>query len=235
MLKKRMIPLAALAALLIASAAAAEGIEQEAGIRLLLGVPAGDFHDNVEDPGFGIGGHYGLRPVPALTMGIGGDVMIYGSESQDMQLPLVDDFELTTNNNLADFFCFAQYRPFRGMLQGKVQPYGEARFGYRYLWTETQLEDDDWWSDEVAEKTNYDDFTPFWALGGGMLVQVYEPKQDSSKPAVFVDFKVMYGKGNSAEYLTEGAIELVDDEPVYHASESETDMTTWEVGVVLTF
>lgn len=234
---KRMIRGLALIAILIASIAQiaqtahAEGIEQEAGFRFLVGVPAGDFHDNVEDPGFGIGGNYGLRPVPSLSLGVGGDVMIYGSESRNMELPLVDDFELTTNNNLADFFCYAQYRP----LQGKVQPYGEARFGYRYLWTESHLEDDDWWGDEVADETNYDDFTPVWAVGGGMMVQVYEPQRDSRKPAVWVDFKVMYGDGGKAEYLTEGAIELVDDQPVYSASESETNLTTWEVGVTLTF
>lgn len=231
MKNRTMIPLIVCAVLIAGAVARAEGLEQEAGIRLLVGVPSGDFQDHVEDPGFGLALHYGLRPAPQLTMGIGGDVMTYGSESRDMQLPLADDFDLTTSNNLADLFVFGQYR----LLQGNVQPYGEARFGYRYLWTESSLENDGWWGGSIASKTNYDDFASFWAVGGGVQFRVYEPKRDSSKPSVWIDFKVMYGKGNTAEYLVEGALDVVDDEPVYTASESETDLTTWEMGVVLTF
>lgn len=232
MKNRKMIPLIVGAVLLVGATAQAGGIGHEAGIRFVVGAPTGDFQDNIEDPGFGLALNYGLRPIPKLTLGVGGDVMVYGSESRDMRLPLVDEFELTTNNNLADMFVYGQFRP----LQGRVQPYGEARFGYRYLWTESSLEDDGGWgASGVASENNYDDFTPFWALGGGVMLQVYGPKEGSRKPGVWIDFKVMYGKGDTAEYLVEGAVDVVDDEPVYTVSESETDLTTWEVGLVLTF
>ena len=52
---------------------------------------------------------------------------------------------------LADSFLFAQWRP----LVGDVQPYVEARAGFHYLWTQSKLEDQDWWNDEqVARETN---------------------------------------------------------------------------------
>lgn len=224
-----------LLALLMATfslSAQAEGVDQEAGIRFLVATPQGEFDDNVDNPGFGLALHYGVRPVRPLTLGIGGDVMIYGSESRRMELPLVDDFDLTTTNNLADFFCFAQYRP----LDGPVQPYGEARLGYHYLWTESKLEDDDWWEDDdVARETNYDDFATFWSVGGGVLVRVYEPAGRRSKPSVWIDFKVTYAQGAEAEYLTEGDVSIVNNRPVYTPSTSETDLMKFEVGVALTF
>ncbi len=81
--------------------------------------------------------------------------MIYGSETTTYSLPLVEDFDLTTDNNLAGAFLYAQWRP----LSGAVQPYVEGRVGMNYLWTDSKLEDEDWWDDDdVARKTNYDDF-----------------------------------------------------------------------------
>jgi hypothetical protein len=211
-------------------------VGHEGGVRFIVGSPAGEFGDSVDNEGFGLAAHYGVRPVPALTFGVGGDVMIYGSESQTYSLPLVEDFELTTNNNLASGSFFAQWRP----VDGIFQPYAEARAGIRYLWTESKLEDEDFFDDgEVGRETNYDDFATFWGGGGGMLIRVKqggpgEAGRDRS-PSVFIDLKVTRLHGANAEYLTEGDITVVNDAPVFNASESETDLTTFELGVVLTF
>lgn len=215
--------------LLVATNALA--VEQEGGIRFIVGEPVEEFGDSITDPGFGLAMHYGLRPVPMFTFGVGGSAMIYGSESRRMTLPLVDDFDLTTTNNIADGFVFAQWRP----LQGAVQPYAQARFGFHYLWTESKLEDDEWQGDDsVARATNLDDFARFWSSGGGLLVRVYENK-DSRSPSVFLDFQVNYVLGEEAEYLREGDVSIVDGDPVFTTTTSETSLTTYELGVVLTF
>ncbi len=225
-----LIALLALASHVLADDALA--VEQEGGIRFIVGSPTGEFGDAVEDPGFGLSAHYGVRPVPAFTLGVGGDVMIYGSESRTISLPLVEDFDLTTDNNLASGFLFAQYRPFSGC----VQPYGEARLGIRYLWTESKLEDEDWWDDDdIASETNYDDFATYWGVGGGLMVQVYKADPLGDSPNVFIDFKVNYTHGSEAEYLTDGDIEIVNNVPVFDVSQSETDLTSFELGVVFTF
>ena len=92
----------------------------------------------------------------------------------------MEDFDLTTTNNLAGGFLFAQWRP----LTGAVQPYAEVRVGINYLWTESKLEDQDWWDgDEVGRKTNYDDFATFCGGGGGLLIRLSEGDRDRRSPA----------------------------------------------------
>ncbi len=214
------------------SGAGAAPLGHEVGIRLLLGTPTGEFGDAVDNPGFGLAAHYGFRPVPPLTIGFGGDFMIYGSEKRTYRLPLVEDFDLVTNNNLAGVGLFLQWRAVPGI----VQPYVEGRVGFRYLWTESKLEDKDFFDDDqIARETNYDDFASFWGGGGGLLVQVHQGDPAEKSPSVSLDFKVSHLEGTNAEYLTEGDIAIVNDVPVFDASESETDITTYELGVVLTF
>ena len=221
-----------LLAVIFSLSTSAVALDQEGGARFLIGEPTGEFGDAVDNVGVGLELHYGLRPVPALTFGVGFNAMIYGSESQTLSLPLVEDFDLTTSNNLAGSFLFAQWRP----LSGAVQPYAEARVGINYLWTESKLEDEDWWDDdEVARETNYDDFAAYWGGGGGLLIKLKEADYANDQPGVFLDIKVSHLRGSVAEYLTEGDISIVDNVPIYHSSQSKTDLTTYELGVVLTF
>ncbi|MBU0743441.1 hypothetical protein KKG45_06085 [bacterium] len=217
---------------LLTLATTACALDQEGGVRLLLATPTGEFGDAVGTEGGGLEIHYGLRPRPSFTFGLGLNAMIYGSETRTCSLPLVEDFDLTTSNNLAGAFLFAQWRP----LTGAVQPYAEARVGLGYLWTESKLEDEDWWDgDEVARQTNYDDFATFWGGAGGLLIRLSEGNRDEKKPGVFLDLKVSHLQGGEAEYLTEGDITIVDNVPVYAPSCSETDLTAYQLGVVLTF
>ncbi len=217
---------------LLSLAAPAGAIEQEAGIRFLVANPTGDFDREVDDLGFGLGAHWGVRPDPAFSVGFGAHVAIYGSETTAYDLPLVEEFELETTNNLAGGFLFAQYRPFRG----PVQPYAEGRLGVQYLWTQSELQDADWWDDDgIARETNWDDWATFWSAGGGLLIQLSGGDADANRPGVLLDLKATYQRGSEAEYLAEGAIEIVDDQPVFSVSESATHLMAYEVGVVLTF
>jgi len=218
--------------ILVMITGSAWAVEHEGGARFIVGSPAGDFGDTVDDEGFGLVLHYGVRPHPSFTLGAGLQGMMYGEKTREYSLPLVEDFDLTTTNNLAGGFLFAQFRP----LTGAVQPYAEARLGLNYFWTESKLEDQDWWDgDEVGRETNYEDFAAFWSTGGGLLIRLSEGNRDEKKPGVFLDIKATYMQGSEAEYLTEGDITLVDNKPVYNASKSETDLVTYELGVVLTF
>jgi hypothetical protein len=216
----------------LALAVNATALEHECGVRLIVGEPTGQFGDNVDTEAAGLALHYGVRPQPSLTFGIGLNAMNYGNEKTEFSMPLVEDFERVTNNNLAGTFVFAQYRP----LDGRIQPYAEAKFGFNYMWTDTKLSDDDWWDDDdVARKTNQDDFAKFWGGGGGLLIQVREGDGCIKSPGVMIDFKVTFLQGDKAEYLTEGDIEIVNNKPVYDVRDSEINMTTYELGVVLTF
>lgn len=223
-----------LATLLILSVAAgsALALDQEGGARLMVSSPTGDFGDAVDSEGFGLELHYGVGPGSGLTFGLGLNAMIYGSESRKYSHPLVEDYEVETSNNLAGAFLFAQWRP----LTGVVQPYLEARAGLNYLWTESSIKDEDWWdNDDVARKTNYDDFATSWGGGGGLLIRVSQGDREQRKPGVFLDAKVTWQKGAEAEYLAEGDVSIVDNRPVFDVSRSTTDLATYALGVVMTF
>ncbi len=217
---------------LILLASGVQALEQEGGGGLILGKPTGDFGEAMDNVGFGLELNYGIRPVPSLTFGVGGNFMICGSESRQYSLPLVEDFNVNTTNNLAGGFLYTQWRP----LSGVVQPYAEGRVGVNYLWTESKIEDQDWWDDdEVARETNFDDFAGYYGGGGGVLIRVAENTGDTQGTNVYLDLKVSYLKGSKAEYLTEGDIEIVNNQPVYSVTESETDLLVYKMGVVLTF
>lgn len=215
----------------LTSAAAAE--QFEGGLRLIVADPTGAFGRAVEDPGFGLIGHLGVRATPTWTLGIGMHGMVYGSQSTTQHLPLVDDFKLTTTNNLAGACFFTRLAPMAG---AAVQPYAEGSLGFNYLWTESKLEDDQWWDDdEVARKTNFDDFASYWSAGGGLLVRLAQGDAQAKKPGVFLDLAVSHWRGGDAEYLTEGDITIVSGRPVFTASKSRTDLTSYSAGVTLTF
>ena len=216
--------------LMMLMAAGAGAVEMEAGGRILVANPVGDFGDATDNLGAGLEGHWGVRPNPYVTIGLGANVMTYGCEERDYDLPLVDDFEMETTNNMAGGFLFAQVRP----MQGVLQPYVEGRVGFNYIWTESSLQDDDWWdSSEVGRETNFDDFAGYVAGGGGLLFQLKEG--GGGKKGIFLDLKMIYQKGSKAEYLTEGDVEIVDNRPVYNVSRSETDLINYQLGVTVTF
>ncbi len=225
--------LAIMSVIAVAAARPAAAQNLEAGLRLTAANPTGAFGQAVEDPGFGLNGHFGVRVAPAWTVGVGLHGFIYGSQKTRLTLPLVDDFDLTTTNNLAGASFVTRVAPLAGAV---VQPYAEGRLGFNYLWTESKLEDDEWWSDdEVARKTNYDDFASFWSVGGGLLVRLASGDHAQKKPGVYLDLGVRHWHGGDAEYLTEGDITVVGDQPVFSPSRSRTDMTSYEAGVTLTF
>jgi hypothetical protein len=202
----------------------------EAGIRFDVGVPRGDFADNAEDPGFGLAGHYAYAVNPVFSFGIGGNFLIYGSESRTEALPLVEDFEVTTDNNIAGLFLLAQCN----LVPGPVTPYVEGRFGGHYLWTDSKLEDTDWIdADEVATTVNFDDFALLYGLGGGLRIGL--GKGDLGEPTVHLDLKAMMMRGGEAEYLTEGDIDIVYDRPVFRPSLTRTDLLHFELGLIFGF
>ncbi|MBU2501192.1 outer membrane beta-barrel protein [bacterium] len=219
-------------AALLGAAAATANAQHEAGIRLELAAPTGEFGDTVDDPGFGIIAHYAYAMNSRLSLGLGADYVIYGSETRRETLPLVDDFEIETSNNIAGFFLLGQ---FNLVAHGGVVPYLEGRFGGQYLWTESKLVDADWWDDDdVAEQVNFDDFTLQYGIGGGLKFRVSEGN-GKDKPTVFIDAKVMFGQGGEAEYLTEGSIIVDGSTTIFRPSKSQTDLTRFELGAVLTF
>ncbi len=224
--------IALLSALILAPEPAPAG--HEGSIRMQVGVPQGAFDEQVDQLGYGLVLDYAYDDDGPLALGLGGDLLIYGHETVLMSLPLVEDFEYVTDNNIASLFLLARLRAG----DGRVVPYLEGRFGGGYIWTETKLTDEDWWDDDVvARETNYDDTMVIWGAGGGLKIQLHggDP-DDPESPAVLLDAKIVYRHGGRAEYLTEGAIRVDESQRVrIRPSESETDLLQYELGVSFRF
>jgi len=220
------------ALLLLVAGSAAAG--HEGAIHFEVGAPEGCFDENVDGLGYGLSLDYAYDGGGALAVGIGADFLIYGHETVLMSLPLVEDFEYVTDNNVASLFLLARLHGGRG----RIIPYLEGRFGGGYIWTETKLSDEDWYDDdEIARETNWDDFMAVWGAGGGLKILLHgrDPRDRGSRD-VLLDMKVVYRHGGRASYLTEGAIDVDPGGRVrINPSTSETDLMQYELGVAIRF
>jgi len=102
-------------------------------------------------------------------------------------------------------------------------------FGGQYLFTETSVKNESN-EEEFASSTNYDDWAWSYGAGGGISILLAgDPVTEIG--AIYLDFKGRYLFGSKAEYLKEGAVEVIGQQVIYHPSKSKTDMLTVHAGV----
>lgn len=191
-----------------------------------IGVPIGDFSDNVDIAG-GLYGHvgFGIGESP-FSVGVEGTLLFYGTESRD--IPLVGFPNLTvpvrTSNNMALF---------HGRLRaqkptGRVRPYVDGLAGFNYISTRTSVDADDscdGCDDDDDSFTNVDDLVFSAGAGIGVMVAL-----GSSPNPVQLDLAVRYLYGGEASYFTDGVVnwqELSLQAPY----RTRTDMIVINLGV----
>ncbi|MBN1894663.1 hypothetical protein JW906_09210 [bacterium] len=211
------------------------------GLNFMVGIPQNEFADHVDNNGYGGSGYFTYRiPNTPIQAGAAIGFLIYGSDTREVPwghgIPVWVD--VTTTNSILSGHLFARIQPTRGIFR----PYLEGLYGFNYLSTRTTIEnqeesEDD---DEIASSTNYDDAAGSYGYGGGVMLRVYQAKQDQMEGAkslgIWVDFGIRSMKGGKAEYLKKGSI--TEDENghfVYDVQRSTTDLLTWHLGVVFTF
>ena len=221
----------------------------QAGINFIFGIPQGEFRDNVDRLGYGLGGRLAYQPNGIFAIGGALGILSYGNQTRQepfsYTIPDVT-VDVTTSNNFLFGHIIAQI----GAPMGYVKPYIEGHFGFNYLWTDTRIEsnessDSD---DVIASSTNFEDFTFAYGGGGGLMVKVYEKRQRHSRKIihhkknnsdfgkVYIDIKAIYTSGGTAEYLKEGSIHQGENGTVeYDISKSKTDLLTVQVGVGFEF
>lgn len=211
------------------------------GLDFLLTFPQGEFRENSDDVGYGLGFDLGyVIPRMPAVIGLTGSFATYGSQTYNVpfsgtvQLVRVD---LTTSNNIATGHLFLRMQP----QDGVFRPYFEGLLGFHYFWTESRVEDERYEDKEIAGSTNLSDIAFSYGAGGGVQFLVY--RGASSSPGqgveVLVDLKARFLYGGNAKYFDEKSITLNDDDiPVLleeHALLSETDMLQTMIGVSVRF
>lgn len=238
-------PPAAGAAPAEASSAQAESAKPrrfQGGFGMVIGVPVGDFGDNVEIAA-GLSGQFdvGLGRSP---ISVGGELtyLWYGNQSRDVPLgelpdlsvpvdPSNDTVPVETSNDI--FTLYGRVRA--QQREGRVRPYVDGLIGFIDLVTTTTVEGEEWctWSGTyttcghlVDSVTNLRDIAFSAGAGAGIMVAF-----TSSPRSARLDIAVRYLYGGEAEYLKEGFIPW-EGGPELQPRRSRTDMVIVNIGVV---
>jgi hypothetical protein len=202
------------------------GIDAQASFQVIGAVPQGRLRDNISlgggVQGF-IGGWLGQGP---FMLGL--DIAFLGYGRTTDQVPFSSTVgprvpvEVSTSNNVLETHLSARLQ----RRDGRFRPYAEGLIGFKYLFTRTQIGDDDFgddFGDEVASSTNYDDFAFSGGAGAGIDVRVFQQeKAAKTVRAVSLRLGVQYLLGTEAEYLAEG--ELADENGNGRLEEDELDV-----------
>ncbi|MFO7446173.1 MAG: hypothetical protein R6W90_07380 [Ignavibacteriaceae bacterium] len=214
----------------------AKGFSQSVGANLTIGLPQGEFKENVDRTGWGFSGHFLFLPQTErspFSIGLNVGFINYGSESRNERFSItIPDVtvDVDRSNNLVNFHVVMQFLFQTGM----IKPYVEGLFGGSYLWTETSVKSRGY-IDEVASSTNFDDFAWSYGGGGGFLILLSSNDDGDEISSIYLDLKARYLAGSEAEYLKEGSVTLENGYAILHPSKSKTDLLTIHAGVVIEF
>ncbi len=240
------------------------GVAQFGSLGFSVGVPRNDFRENTDANGFGFDLTVGFpfqKGVP-IYAGLDFNYMVYGrnAQNEDLVAEIISsqgtllgqlDIPLRIINTNSLFGTHAFIRAV-APLDG-IQPYAEGLIGFRYISTNTRIEDrsnDRRFSDDdndlIVRKTILDDFVFSYGFGGGLMFKV--------SPNLFIDLRLNYFRGERAQFFdgtdTEAwSVEFTGSDAAYdpaniqkgdldfstEARESTTDLLVVKFGVAAKF
>lgn len=216
---------------------ASGAVRPQGSISFLVGVPQGEFRDNVSNPGFGLdvfgGLGFGRSPV---VIGLDVGFLIYGrerrSEPFSNTIPDVTVDVETTNNILQTHFVLRLQPP-----EGAIRPYADALIGFKYLFTQTRIESERFGDNEaIASSTNFDDFALSYGIGGGVTIDLYRPRgEDKEVESVGLQLGVQYLLGSEADYLRKGSIRREGGSIEFDVERSRTTFLEPSLGIAVQF
>jgi hypothetical protein len=198
--------------------------QPSASLNFTTAIPMGDFKDFTNKVGFG--GNLELfffSPSERMPYGLGINLSYLSYGAHFFDDPYSDELELSFDkaNNFASAHILFQIAPHKGT----IRPYFETLFGGSYIYSLTEIGYDydgplNLWIDDWA-----------WSYGAGLGLKLFvtgDPFFNSGSS--YIDFKVRYLFGTSAEYLDRNSVEIYYDEVYYSVIESKTDMLMVSIG-----
>lgn len=213
----------------------------QGSLTFLVGVPVGEFADNVDQAGFGAnlyaGAMVGTSP---FQVGLDVSFLVYGRSQRTVPFsstvgPAVE-VDVVTTNSIVQPHAVLRVQPPTGVFR----PYLEGLIGFKYLFTETRVEDDRS-NESIASTNNFSDFAWSGGLGAGVDIRLASSQSEAGRTRrFFINLGVQYLAGQEAEYLAEG--ELVDSNGDGALSDDElpirrsrTNLIQPTVGFTITF
>ncbi|MFC1724911.1 outer membrane beta-barrel protein [candidate division KSB1 bacterium] len=210
----------------------------QGGLNLLIGVPQGDFKENIgtSKVGGSIWAGYKLKNSP-VSFGLELDYFMYGktkrTELFNNNIPEVN-VDVSTTYNILSALSFLRFSSKRG----NVIPYFDCLVGFNYLYTRTSVSDDEDYFESIAATTNYDDTSLSYGFGLGCMLKIFDiqnKKNENNPFQVFLNFRFQYLLGNEADYLRKGSLTTAGQRVIYDLSRSRTDMLTIQIGANVIF
>lgn len=208
----------------------------QGGLNFQIGIPTGDYRDQINTAVAGIAGDFLYSPYNS-PFGIGVSLGWFQVGSEKREEPFsttIPDVtvDVKTEHGLAQFMILARLQPKRG----PILPYADALLGLNYLYTKTTIENASD-GEEVASSTNSSDNTFAYGFGGGTLIKLYDGADKAGgKPVrVYLDLNFRYTLGGEADYLKEGSIRRENGVVIYDITRSRTDISVAHIGVAVIF
>ena len=211
----------------------------QGGIGPVVGIPTGEFGENVTEPGIGITGYGGYRlPGSPAIIGLSIGYMVYGRESRrerfSLTIPDVTVRVVTENNIVvSDLFLRLQQR------EGVLRPYVEGLLGFHYLFTKTSINDiPTLYENDIASSVNFDDVAFTYGGSAGFMIRLYDGTEKrqtrpGSVKTVSLDFRIRYLNGSNASYLKRGDLVRSSGTVTLNTTRSRTNITTIFLGVAV--
>ncbi|PEN13947.1 hypothetical protein CRI94_07790 [Longibacter salinarum] len=223
------------------NAPATMGPRGQGSLSFTVGVPVGEFADKLDNLGYGANLFLGgmLKNTP-FTVGLDASFLVYGRSRKRVPFsttvgPAVN-VDVVTTNSIVQPHLVLRLQP----ATGPVRPYLEGLIGFKYLFTETRVEDDRT-DEKIASTRNFDDFAWSGGAGAGVDIRVGQSvNQMGRQQAFYLKLGVQYLRGQEAEYLAEGALEDTNNDGVLNESElpirrSRTNLVQPMLGFAMTF
>ncbi len=209
-------------------------VRPQGTLDFILGIPQGEFSEYVDNVGFGVNafGGIGIGRSP-IVIGAEAGFLVYGYENRNepfsSTIPDVTVRVQTSNNIFLGHFLL-RLQP----QVGRVQPYLDGLFGFKYLFTQTSIENERG-GESIAASTNFDDFALSYGAGGGLKIQLYDgPIGKEQKWArMSMNLGIRYLFGGEAEYLQKGSIRRANGDVTYDVDRSQTDLLMPQLGITV--
>ncbi len=192
---------------------AVASFSQMGSLALSIGIPQNSFRENTDATGIGFDLSFAFPFQKEIPIYLGADInyMVYGFNSQNLDLSadivaqngtviasLPIPLRVVNTNSIFGTHAFIRaVAPFE-----LIQPYAEALIGFRYISTNTKIEDrsdelrwarDPDESNLISRTTVLDDWIFSYGFGGGFLIKI--------GGNAFLNLRADYFKGQRAEYF----------------------------------
>jgi len=210
-----------------------------------MGVPLGDFNQNLENPLMGPGVDLmfvvKLGKLP-LIVGIGGGMLVYGGDwrEADVFIPEFGTITLDVHNSYEMYraYTFLRFSPFEN---SQIRPYIDANLGWVWMSSITSIPGPSYGDDtsvDIARVLNLSESAICYGVGAGLFLRVAGKRNHNKsgwKSEYGIQFSIHYQHLPAIEYMSKGSVVVEGDEVIHRIYESEVDFLKISLGFNINF